>query len=229
MNSRIALVLGSSTSRSAISPTARSTSLPTEIRREKPMPRASARDSSAPIRLPLWLTRPHLPVPQLVDGEGGIGGERHRRIGADRADAVGPDQPDAGLAHDARQIVLQRGARRAGIGEAAGQDRRHLHAALAAGRQCLDRSLAVQQDVGVVDVAGDRVEILVGLVAQNFGARRIDRQDLAREAVLAQEALRPRCRLGDVGRGADQGDASRFEQGGEQHVGMAHAASILSA
>ena len=46
---------------SAISPTARSTSLPTEIRREKPMPRASARDSSAPIRLPLWLTRPHLP------------------------------------------------------------------------------------------------------------------------------------------------------------------------
>ena len=61
MNSRMALVFGSSTIMSAISPTARSTSLPTEIRREKPMPRASARDSSAPIRLPLWLTRPHLP------------------------------------------------------------------------------------------------------------------------------------------------------------------------
>ena len=62
MNSRIALVRGSSTSRSAISPTARSTSLPTEISREKPMPRASARDSSAPIRLPLWLTSPHVPA-----------------------------------------------------------------------------------------------------------------------------------------------------------------------
>ena len=62
MNSRIAFVLGSSTSRSAISPTARSTSLPTEISREKPMPRASARDSSAPIRLPLWLTTAQLPV-----------------------------------------------------------------------------------------------------------------------------------------------------------------------
>ena len=62
MNSRMAFVFGSSTSRSAISPTARSTSLPTEISREKPMPRASARDSSAPIRLPLWLTNPQLPV-----------------------------------------------------------------------------------------------------------------------------------------------------------------------
>ena len=62
MNSMIALVLGSSTIRSAISPTARSTSLPTEISREKPMPRASARDSRAPIRLPLWLTSPQLPV-----------------------------------------------------------------------------------------------------------------------------------------------------------------------
>ena len=65
MNSRIALVLGSSTSRSAISPTLRSTSLPTEISREKPMPRASARDSSAPIRLPLWLTSPQLPARSL--------------------------------------------------------------------------------------------------------------------------------------------------------------------
>ena len=214
---------------SAISPTARSTSLPTEIRREKPMPRASARDSSAPIRLPLWLTSAPFAGPQLVDGEGGVGGQRHRRIGADRADAVGPDQPHAGLAHDARKIVLHRRTRRAGIGEAAGQDRGHLHAAPAAGRERVDRRLAVQQDVGVVDVAGDRVEILVGLLAQDFGARRIDRQDLAREAVLAQEALRPRRRLGDVGGGADQGDAVRFEQGCEQLVGMAHGPSILGA
>jgi hypothetical protein len=65
MNSRMASVLGSSTKRSAISPTARSTSLPTEISREKPMPRASARDSMAPIRLPLWLTSAQVPLRSL--------------------------------------------------------------------------------------------------------------------------------------------------------------------
>ena len=95
---------------------------------------------------------------------------------------------------------------------------RRPHAASAA-----HRGRAVQQDVGVVDVARDRVEILVGLLAQDFAARRIDRQDLAGEAVLAQEALRPRCRFGDIGRGADQRDALRLEQGGEQDLGIAHA------
>ena len=196
--------------------------------READAARIGARQQGADQAAALAHHRPFA-GPQPVDGEGGIGGERHRRIGADRADAVGPDQPDAGLAHDARQVVLQRGAGGAGIGEAAGQDRGHLHAAPAARRQRLDRILAVQQDVGVVDVTRDRIEVLVGLVAENFGARRIDRQDLALEAVLAQEALRPRCRLGFVGGGADQGDAARFEQGGEQRVGMAHAASILGA
>jgi hypothetical protein len=165
---------------------------------------------------------------ELVDGERGIGSERHRRISADGADAIGPDQPDSGLAHDARQIVLQRGAGRAGIGEAASQDRRDFYAALAAGRECGDRVLAVQQDVGVVDLAGDRVEGLVGFVAHDLAAPRIDRQDLASKAVLAQEALRPRRGLLLVGRGADQGDAPRFEEGLKQGVKkLVHPASIL--
>ena len=51
----------------------------------------------------------------------------------------------------------------------------------------VDRVLAVQQDVGVVDVARDRVDVLVGLVAEDLGAARIDRQDLAREAVLRRK------------------------------------------
>jgi hypothetical protein len=80
----------------------------------------------------------------------------------------------------------------------------------------------------VVDVAGDGVEVLVGLLAQDLGARRIDRQDLAREAVLAQKPLRPRRCLGDVGRGANQRYAARLEQRREQLVGMAHGPSILT-
>jgi hypothetical protein len=131
---------------------------------------------------------------QLVDREGRVGGQRHRRIGAHRADAVGSDQADAGLLHDLLQFVLQRCARRARIGEAAGQDRGDLHAAPPARRQRRDRVLAVQQDVGVVDLARHVVDRLPRLDAEDLGAARIDRQDLAREAVLLQEALRPRGR-----------------------------------
>jgi hypothetical protein len=38
----------------------------------------------------------------------------------------------------------------------------------------------------MVDVARDRVEIHIGFLTQYFAARRIDRQDLAGEAMLAQ-------------------------------------------
>ena len=135
---------------------------------------------------------------QLLRGESGIGRQRHGGIGAHRADAVGTDKADAGLAHDFRQLVLQRGAGWTGIGEAASQDRRHLDAAPAAIGQRPHRSRAVQEDVGVVDVALDRVEIRVGLLTQYFAVRRINRQDFPRETVLAQEALWPRGRPGDI-------------------------------
>ena len=41
--------------------------------------------------------------------------------------------------------------------------------------QCLDRGLAVQQDIGVVDVAADGIEVLKSLLAQDFGPRGIYR------------------------------------------------------
>jgi len=110
---------------------------------------------------------------QFVDREGGVCRQRHRRIGAHRADAVGADQSDAGLRDDARKIILQRRAGLARIGEAAGQDGRDLYAALAAGGQRVDGIAAVEQDIGVVDLARDRVEVTPGLLAQDFAARRI--------------------------------------------------------
>ncbi len=53
-NSRKASVPGSSASAVPISPTERSASLPTEMSLPNPMPRATPRDISVPIRLPLW-------------------------------------------------------------------------------------------------------------------------------------------------------------------------------
>ena len=53
MNSRIARVCGSSTSTSAISPTLRSHSLPTDTSLENPTPRPRPRDMRLPIMLPL--------------------------------------------------------------------------------------------------------------------------------------------------------------------------------
>ena len=166
---------------------------------------------------------------QLIDGEGRIGRQRHRRIGADGADAVGADQAQTAFGHDAFEVVLQRGAGLTRIGEAAGQDRRHPDAALGAGGECIDGVLAVEQNIGVIDLARDGVEVLVGLDRENLGAGGIDRQDFAREAVFGEEALRPRRRLSLVGRGADQGDAFGFEQGAEEAVGNGHGPSILRA
>ena len=56
-------VWGSSTSSRVISPTARSLSLPTEIIRENPRPRAWPRESTVPSIVPLWdtnATRPQI-------------------------------------------------------------------------------------------------------------------------------------------------------------------------
>ena len=167
---------------------------------------------------------------QLVDGEGGIGGQRHRRIGADRADAVGPDQPDAGLA--ARCAPARPAARR--------RRRRHRRSRRPGStppsrRACRTPPAPRPHPCRSAGCRRGRCRpaiasiVLVGLVAEDLGARRIDRQDLAREAVLAAGSAaaarsswfrRPKRRSGRC-------VSARTSR--EQHVEEAHGASILGA
>ena len=73
--------------------------------------------------------------------------------------------------------------------------------------------LGADQDVGEVDLARDVVQRFVGRLAQHLRGARIDREQLAAEAVAAEIDLGAGGQAAGVGGGADQGDALRREQG----------------
>jgi len=98
-----------------------------------------------------------------------------------------------------RARAMRRASRRrpfgAGVRESVAEDGRDWDAARAALlERALDR-IAGRHDKGVVDIAGRFGKTAVRALAEHFAARRVDRHDASRVAVLAQEAQGARAVL----------------------------------
>ena len=103
--------------------------------------------------MPDWLSRPTRPREHLDVGEGGV--QRHRRVGVDHAEAVGPEDADAEPAGGGQHPGLFGLALGAGLGEAGRDDHDRGHpgpAALLDHRHHLGRRHAHH---GEVDLVGD--------------------------------------------------------------------------
>src|SRR5262249_31321598 len=136
------------------------------------------------------------------------------------------EQPYAELFRAHLEPFLALGALCAAIGEAVAEDGRDRHAAAAA---VLESALDVfDHDERVLDRMGNRSYVRVGLLSENFFPPRIHRKDIARKAMLAQEALRTGSRLRRIARGADERDRARCEQNLSQAHRLAHAARVFS-
>ena len=151
------------------------------------------------------------------------GGEAGDRAGAEIGQPlrIRPDDPHAGLVRGLDHAAL---LGLAGDGIDLAEARRHHHGDLDAMRGAI-----IHRADGVV--AGDRDdhhfrrfrqigEALVAFVALHFGARRIDREDLALEAELVEVMHRTAADLVGVFRGADDGDGAWIECGPETAHGV---------
>src|SRR6058998_3375917 len=139
---------------------------------------------------------------------------------------LGSSHPQCSRACD--EPRLPRRACRPGVGEAVAENRRNAHAARTA---FLDRALdriTRRHDESVVDRAGCLGEAAPGALAEHFAARRVDRDDASRVAVLAQEAQGARTVLRRVAGCTDERDRARPEQGLRERHGRGSRSSFHS-
>ena len=203
---------GSSSVVAQISPSERSTSLPTDTSPAKPTPRALPRESSAPIRLPLWEAAKMRPAGKSGSSKAAFAVSMAllRRSTTPRLE--GPTRRMPVRAQVSRRRLSRTSPSRAGFREAVGEHGRHLDPEAAAFLDRLDRGLRRRHDVGVVGDLRQRRERGPCALAQHLLAPGIDGIDAPRIAHLAQEFQRPPGGLAGVVGLPDDGDAVRREQ-----------------
>ena len=127
--------------------------------------------------------------------EHGIDRNRAARIGAHKADAVRPDHAHAASARDFEDALLFAPAFSAGLRETVavnGRDRHTFRHALF--DRCL-HGVRGHHDKRVIDRFRNRSDVRIRFLPEDLVASRVDRNDAAFVAVLAQIALRARSVL----------------------------------
>lgn len=164
----------------------------------------------------------HPPGRERVAGQGRVDRQGHLARDIDHADAVGPQQAHAQFAGPCHQRLLHRLAFRARFGEAVAVHRDHRDTLAGAAFEGRQHALGGHHDQRVIDGTGDGLDAREGRLAQDLSATWIDRVERSAVTMLAQIDLRAGGVLGGVGRGADQGDRARLEQGPGQRMGERH-------
>src|SRR6266545_3269953 len=197
---------GSSSVAAQISPSERSTSLPTETRPAKAMPRALPRDMSVPMRLPLCEAAKMRPAGRSGSSKAAfaVSMVRVRRSTTPRLD--GPTMRRPVRAQVSRRTF---GAR---FRETVGQYGCDLDAETAALLDRRNGSFRRRHDVGVLGRLGQCGERRPGALAEHGFAPRIDRIDAARIAHPPQKFQRPPGGFGRIVRLSDDGDGAGREE-----------------